>query len=111
VSIFFGDISLQHCPNRQSTLPFASFCRFGALASLAGAGGGQGPSELEASGDGGGPGTTPELEAPGQGGVDGEADMVGDCGSDMAKCRMSRENAKESPKTPFPYAPGGFSAR
>ncbi len=58
----------------------------GARASLAGAGGGgQGPSELEAAGDGCGPGTSPELEAPGLGGVDGEADMVGDDGSDIAK--------------------------
>jgi hypothetical protein len=76
---------LQHCSIRQSTLPFASFCRFGARASLAGAGGGgQGSSELVSAGNGGGPVTCPELEAPGQGGVDG-ADMVGDDGSDIAK--------------------------
>jgi hypothetical protein len=77
--------SLQHSSTRQRNLPLASRCRFGGLASLAGAGGGgQGPSELEAPGEGGGPGTSPELEAPGQGGVDG-ADIAGDDGSDIAK--------------------------
>jgi hypothetical protein len=100
---------LPHSPTLQRNMPLASRCLFGALASLAGAGGGgQGPSELEAAGDGGGPGTCPELEAPGQGGVDGEADMVGDGGSDIAKMPGAE---REPGKPPFPYAPGGFSHR
>ena len=86
-----GCTTLQHPSNRQRTFPFSSRCRFGARASLAGAGGGgQDPSELEAPGDGGGHGTS-ELEAPGHGGA-GEADMVGDGGSDMAKCREPKES-------------------
>jgi hypothetical protein len=92
--------SLRHGSNRQRNLPFASRCRFGARASLAGDGGGGQDPELEAPGDGGwpgaspelaapgvgsGPGASPELAAPGHGGVDGEEDVVGDVGSDIAK--------------------------
>jgi hypothetical protein len=105
------NISLQHPSNRQSTLPFASFCRFGARASPAGAGGGgQGSSELEAPGEGGGQGTSPELEAPGQGG-EGEEDMAGEKGWDIVKMPEGAGECQESPQTSFPYAPGGFSPR
>jgi hypothetical protein len=79
----------------------------GARASLAGAGGGgQGSSELEATGDEGGPGTTPELEAPGQGGVDGEADIAGDVGSDIAK--MPGAERKPGKALLFPMLPAVF---
>jgi hypothetical protein len=95
-----GCTALQHGSNRQSTLPFSSRCRFGARASPAGAGGGGHDPELEAPGDGGGsdaspelaapgvgsgPGASPELAAPGHGGVDGEEDVVGEKGDDIAK--------------------------
>ena len=93
---------MQHPSNRQSTLPFSNRRLFGARASPAGAGGGgQDPSELEAPGEdgwpgppsepwapgegGGGSGTMPEPAAPGQGGVDGEEDVVGEGGEDIAK--------------------------
>jgi hypothetical protein len=47
-------------------------------------------------GDGGGPDTCPELEAPGLGGVDGEADMDGDVGSDIAKMPGAEKRAEKA---------------
>ena len=114
-AMLVGCIGLQHGSNLQSTFPFSSRCLFGARASPAGAGGGGQDPELAAPGDGGGsdaspeltapgdggwpaaspelaaPGVgsvsaaSPELAAPGHGGVDGEVDVVGEGGEDIAK--------------------------
>jgi hypothetical protein len=73
---------LQHSSTPQRNFPLVSRCRFGGLASPAGAGGGgQGPSELDAPADGCTSGASSEPEAPG----DGDEDMDGEEGWDIMK--------------------------
>ena len=106
------DDSLQHPPVLQRNLPLASRCRFGGLASPAGAGGGgQGPSELDAPVDGGVPGASSKPEAPG----DGDEGIDGDEGCDIVKMSNGAGYCQRKPVDLFSLCsrrfPGPLNAR